>query len=107
MADNKATSKAQEFKALSKKDQQRKIGDLILNNAMYIIIAIAIIFITVKQSQIHQSFFNRKYYFPDGGKTAHRPGDRRLYRTDRYGYFRRPCGRSGSVYLRFLTDHCI
>ena len=49
MADNKATSKAQEFKALSKKDQQRKIGDLILNNAMYIIIAIAIIFITVKQ----------------------------------------------------------
>ena len=38
MADNKATSKAQEFKALSKKDQQRKIGDLILNNAMYIII---------------------------------------------------------------------
>ena len=49
MADNKATSKAQEFKALSKKDQQRKIGDLILNTAMYIIIAIAIIFITVKQ----------------------------------------------------------
>ena len=49
MADNKATSKAQEFKALSKKDQQRKIGDLILNNAMYIIIAIAIIFIKVKQ----------------------------------------------------------
>ena len=49
MADNKATSKAQEFKALSKKDQQRKIGDLILNNAMYIIIAIANIFITVKQ----------------------------------------------------------
>lgn len=49
MADNKATSKAQEFKALSKKDQQRKIGDLILNNAMYIIIAISIIFITVKQ----------------------------------------------------------
>ena len=49
MADNKATSKAQEFKALYKKDQQRKIGDLILNNAMYIIIAIAIIFITVKQ----------------------------------------------------------
>ena len=49
MADNKATSKAQEFKALSKKDQQRRIGDLILNNAMYIIIAIAIIFITVKQ----------------------------------------------------------
>ena len=49
MADNKATSKAQEFKALSKKDQQRKIGDLILNNAMYIIIAIAIIFITVQQ----------------------------------------------------------
>ena len=49
MADNKATSKAQEFKALSKKDQQRKIGDLILINAMYIIIAIAIIFITVKQ----------------------------------------------------------
>lgn len=41
MADNKATSKAQEFKALSKKDQQRRIGDLILNNAMYIIIAIA------------------------------------------------------------------
>ena len=90
MADNKATSKAQEFKALSKKDQQRKIGDLILNNAMYIIIAIAIIFITVKQR-----------------KAAHRPGDRRLYRTDWYGYFRRPCGRSGSVYLRFLTDHCI
>ena len=49
MADNKATSKAQEFKALSKKDQQRKIGDRILNNAMYIISAIAIIFITVKQ----------------------------------------------------------
>ena len=49
MADNKAPSNAQDFKALSKKDQQRKIGDLILNNAMYIIIAIAIIFITVKQ----------------------------------------------------------
>lgn len=56
MADNKATSKAQEFKALSKKDQQRKIGDLILNNAMYIIIAIAIIFITVKQPKFISLF---------------------------------------------------
>ncbi len=40
--------KIDEFKNMSKKDKTRKITDLLFNNAMYIIIAVAIIFIAIK-----------------------------------------------------------
>ena len=48
MADNKTTGKAQQFAALSSKDKMRKISDLLLNNAMYIIIILAVIYISIK-----------------------------------------------------------
>lgn len=40
-----------EFKAMSPRDQRRKITDLLLNNAMYIIIAITIIYIAIRKPQ--------------------------------------------------------
>ena len=45
----KKPSKIEELKAMSPKDRNRAIGDLLMNNAMFIIIALAIIFITVKE----------------------------------------------------------
>ena len=42
----KKPSKIDELKAMSKKDRNRAIGDLLMNNAMFIIIAIAVIYIT-------------------------------------------------------------
>lgn len=45
MAGNKVT----EFKALSSKDKMSKIGDLLLNNAMYIIIIAAVIYIAIQK----------------------------------------------------------
>ncbi len=45
MAGNKIT----EFKALSSKDKKAKIGDLLLNNAMYIIIIAAVIYIAIQK----------------------------------------------------------
>lgn len=41
-------AKLDEFKSLSKEDKRRRISDLLFNNAMYIIIFAAIIFIAVK-----------------------------------------------------------
>lgn len=54
MADNtvvkksKLGAKIDNFKSFSKKDKQRYITDLLFNNAMYIIIVLAIIFIAIK-----------------------------------------------------------
>ena len=45
----KKPSKIDELKAMSAKDRNRAIGDLLMNNAMFIIIALAIIFITIKE----------------------------------------------------------
>lgn len=48
MAQNKISEKAQAFQALSSKDKMKTISDLILNNAMFIIIALAVIYISIK-----------------------------------------------------------
>ncbi len=48
MADVKAKTKAQSFAELSSKDKRKKIGDILLNNAMYIIIILAVVYISIK-----------------------------------------------------------
>ena len=45
---NSLSAKIAAFKELSKADQKRQISELLLNNAMYIIIAIAVIYISIK-----------------------------------------------------------
>lgn len=45
---NRLSDKFAAFKAMNASDKRRTISDLLLNNAMYIIIAIAIIFIAIK-----------------------------------------------------------
>ena len=48
MADKKIGAKGQAFAQLSPKDKMKKVGDLLLNNAMYIIIILAVIYISIK-----------------------------------------------------------
>ncbi len=48
MADVKTKTKAQSFAELSPKDKRKKIGDILLNNAMYIIIILAVVYISIK-----------------------------------------------------------
>lgn len=48
MAENKIKAKEQAFKELSSKDKTKRITDLLLNNAMYIIIILAVIYISIK-----------------------------------------------------------
>ncbi len=45
---NSLKAKMAAFKQMSKADQKRQISELLLNNAMYIIIAIAVIYISIK-----------------------------------------------------------
>ena len=45
----KKPSKIDELKAMSKKDRNRAIGDLLMNNAMFIIIGLAVIFIWIQE----------------------------------------------------------
>ena len=45
----KKPSKIDELKAMSPKDRNRAIGDLIMNNAMFIIIAIAVVGIAIAE----------------------------------------------------------
>ena len=45
----KKPSKIDELKAMSKKDRNRAIGDLLMNNAMFIIIGIAVVFIWIQE----------------------------------------------------------
>ena len=45
----KKPSKIEELKAMSAKDRNRAIGDLLMNNAMFIIIAIAIVGIAIAE----------------------------------------------------------
>lgn len=49
MAEMKKSEKAQAFQALSSADKMKKISDLLFNNAMYIIIALAVIYISIKE----------------------------------------------------------
>ena len=44
----KKESKIEKLKAMNPKDQRRMIGDLLMNNAMFIIIAIAVLFIYIR-----------------------------------------------------------
>ena len=48
---NSLSGKINAFKAMSGADKRRVLSDLLLNNAMYIIILIAIIFIAFKVPQ--------------------------------------------------------
>ena len=48
MADVKTKTKAQSFAELSSRDKRKKIGDSLLNNAMYIIIILAVVYISIK-----------------------------------------------------------
>lgn len=48
MAEKKIGAKSQAFAELSTQDKMRKVGDLLLNNAMYIIIILAVIYISIK-----------------------------------------------------------
>ena len=45
----KKISALEKFKAMSKKDKMRTIGDLMMNNAMFIIIAVAILYIWIRE----------------------------------------------------------
>ena len=45
----KKPSKIEELKAMSAKDRNRAIGDLLMNNAMFIIIGLAVIFIWIQE----------------------------------------------------------
>lgn len=46
MSDKKIAAKKQAFNELSSQEKMKKIGDLLLNNAMYIIIVLAVIYIS-------------------------------------------------------------
>lgn len=48
MADKKTTEKAKTVSQLSSADKRKRVGDFLLNNAMFIIIALAVIYISVK-----------------------------------------------------------
>ena len=48
MTEKKIGAKSQAFAGLSTQDKLRKVGDLLLNNAMYIIIIVAVIYISIK-----------------------------------------------------------
>ena len=45
----KKPSKIEELKAMSAKDRKRAIGDLLMNNAMFIIIAIAVVGLAIAE----------------------------------------------------------
>lgn len=49
MADNKIRAKVQGFKSLSLKDKLIAVGNFLLNNAMYIIIILAVIYIAIRK----------------------------------------------------------
>ncbi len=49
MAVTNIQAKSQEFKALSSKEKMSKVGNLLLNNAMYIIIILAVIYIGIQK----------------------------------------------------------
>lgn len=40
---------------MAEKDKMKKIGDLLLNNAMYIIIAVAVVYITIMRPHFWES----------------------------------------------------
>lgn len=48
MADNKAAAKKQAFSELSSQEKMKKVTDFLFNNAMYIIIILAVIYISIK-----------------------------------------------------------
>ena len=76
----------EKFKAADKDDKKRLITDLLFNNAMYIIIAIAVIFIAIKVPAFLSVSHRRK--------ASDCFGYCRLYRINRYGYFGRSMCRS-------------
>ena len=90
--------KTLDFKALPTREKIAKIKEFALDNAMFIIILLAIAIIAVMQPRF-LSALNYKYHFLDCGKAAIGSRYWRCYSSQRNGYFRRPCCRSYRLYF--------
>ena len=106
-------SKIEALKAMTPADRRRAIFDGIMNNAMFIIIALVIIYVAIKNPRFLSipSLVNIISLTAAKLPIALVTGDtsglcRRLYHSGRYRYFRGPSGGSGSLYLRrSAADH--
>ena len=76
-----------EFKAMEGADKRRVISGALINNAMYIIIAIAVIFIAIKVPAFCQATVHHQHHFADRSEAPDRARHRRCHRPHRYGYF--------------------
>ena len=74
----------------------QRVGDILLNNALLIIMAIAVVYIAIK----NPNFIKPASLINILSQTAAcRIGHRRLYRADRYRPVRRPCRGYHRLYL--------
>ena len=88
----------QKFKAADRGDKKRLVTDLLFNNAMYIIIAISVIFIAVKVP----AFLSISSIVNIISLTAAKlPIALGMHSADRYRYFRRPLRRTHGLCRRF------
>lgn len=99
MANNNLKAKQQAFKEFSTKEKTKKITDLLLNNAMYIIIILAVIYVSIKVPAFLKLPSIVNVISLTGGKIADSTWDRRLYCTYGYRYFRGACSGLDSMYL--------
>ena len=83
---------------MAEKEKMKKIGDILLNNAMYIIIALAVVYITIMRPK----FLGLSSIVNVLSLTAAKLP---MYRTDRHRYFGRPCGWLNRLYLGVPADN--
>lgn len=103
---NRFSAWIDDFKAKSGADKRRAITDLLFNNAMYIIIAAAVIYIAIRVPAFLKLPLNNQYNFTHGCKAAHSPRYRRGDSAYGYRYFGGPLRGAYRVYcgVAFTND---
>ena len=85
--------KSEEYQRLDKADRRRFWSDGILNNALYILMVIFIVYTAIKNKNFLSAGSIANIVSLVAASLAHGTGHRGLYRPDRYRPVRRTCGR--------------
>ena len=103
MAESKLKARGEAFKELSSKDKTKRITDLLLNNAMYIIIILAVIYISIKVPAFLKLPSIVNVISLTAAKLPIALGIGGC--ADRYGYFRGSCSWFDGLYFRIASDN--
>lgn len=87
-----------DYKKLDSRDKKTYWKEFLLNNALYILLIVAIIYTYIQNSNFLSAASHCQHHQPVRGEPSHCLWYCRMYRIDRYRLVRRTCGRTDRMY---------